>query len=104
MWRRTKIAFCVLVLLWLVMQVAVPAFHHHVDSAITSSASTQWQGIHGDQHECYVCHLNYSPVDVQPSQGELLPVLESSSPILSSPILLPTNSVAIPPVRAPPFA
>ena len=102
MWTKTKIGFCGLIVLWLVTQVAVPAFHQHLDSASSSSTSTQWQDRHDDGHECYICHLNYSPVDLQPSHGELVPVLEDHSSIASSSVVPPTNTVAIPPVRAPP--
>ncbi|MCS6829836.1 MAG: hypothetical protein RMM08_05355 [Armatimonadota bacterium] len=99
-----NIAFCVLTALWLVMQVLVPVYHHHGGGNSPSSASVQWQNAHGDEHECYVCHLNYSPANVTPSNGELVPVLESAplTAVIQS-LHLP-DPVVTPSVRAPPIA
>jgi len=60
--NRGKTAFLLLTVLWLAMQVFVPAYHHHTHPCHASD-STQacWQNNQHDEHECHICSLHYSP-------------------------------------------
>lgn len=101
---RTNILFCFFTVMWLVMQVIVPAYHHHGGKVVPSCAGAQWQSGQSDQHECYICHLNHSPANVTFSNGELVPVLEPPSPIVFISNLYSSESILTPHVRAPPVA
>ncbi len=102
---RVHILFGLLAALWLVMQVAVPAFHTHGRGERHASCQTlQWQNGDAHEHECHVCHLNYHP------SAPALPALTVALPEETLPSLAPTEQAhsadphSTPPVRAPPAA
>lgn len=102
---RVHIFLGLLAALWLVMQVAVPAFHTHGRSECsTSRHAVQWQNGDIHEHECHICHLNYHPA------APALPALTVALPEQTPPSLPlaeqvhSANHCTTPSVRAPPAA
>ena len=103
--NQGRIAFLLLTVLWLVMQVFVPAYHHHTHPCHASdSAQACWQNNQHDEHECHICSLHYSPSSpAVPVTGVVIPE-ETCAPGLRDTLLTPLKVVSNPSVRAPPTA
>ncbi|MGC8784144.1 MAG: DUF2946 family protein [Armatimonadota bacterium] len=101
---RINILYCLVTALWLVMQGVVPTYHHHEAGRLDSPAGTQWQAAHGDEHDCYICHIHYSPAQVASSESGLLPVLGSTPLVVPQQPIHPSAPPIIHPARAPPAA
>ena len=92
-----------LTVLWLVMQVFVPAYHQHTDAFCPSDAAyAQWKGLGHGEHDCYICSLHYSPCLLE-GQAFGVPIPEDTdAPCSWDTLLCPVRVLCIPSVRAPP--
>jgi len=92
-------------IVWLVMQVVAPAYHHHSDVPYHSAtAPLQWQAPEHAEHECYLCSLHYSPSSPEVQAIDVFIPEDTDTPCSRDSLLIPLRVIGIPSVRAPPTA
>jgi len=103
--RFSSTVHLLLTMLWLVMQVTVPAYHHHAESCHACHFEQgYWQNDPHDEHECHICSLYYSPSSPDVLViGVVIPE-DTCAPCLRDALLNALKVVNNPSVRAPPMA
>jgi hypothetical protein len=98
-------ALLLLTVLWLVMQVFVPVYHHHTHPCRASdSPQAYWQNNQHDEHDCHICSLHYSPSSPDVQVTDVVIPEYTDAPCSRDTLLTPLRVVSNPSERAPPTA